>query len=423
MLAIPRFDVSSVTDDNATRLLRQLSLDPELRTPRGLRWRWPLAILITLVAAAVAWQWRAQDVLVVQTATVSAMPTAAAGEEAVLDATGYVTARRQATVSAKVTGRVAEVLIEEGQRVHAGDVLARLDPVDADAQLALARSELAAAQAQLADFDIQRRQAERDAQRAEELAQRQLGSTQAAEDARSRVASFAARLAASREQVQVAARRVDVARVALDNTIVRAPFDGVVTVKAAQPGEIVSPISAGGGFTRTGIGTVVDMDSLEIEVDVNERYISRVTPGQPVTATLNAYPDWAVPAHVITIIPTADRAKATVRVRIALDVQDVRIVPDMGVRVGFLDTRAPATTTAAPAGVLVPDDAIVAEGDGHRAWVVMAQRAHARPLTLGQQFGSSRQVLEGLAVGERVILAPPPTLADGMRVNDTATPR
>jgi hypothetical protein len=168
---------------------------------------------------------------------------------------------------------------------------------------------LHAHEGRLADLEVQIRQATRDAARQTELAARKLTSTQNLEDAGTRLASLRARLSSQQRQLTVAARGVAKAEVALANTIIRAPFDGVITVKAAQPGEIVSPISAGGGFTRTGIGTLVDMSSLEIEVDVNEAYISRVSDGQPVTAMLNAYPDWTLPAHVITIIPTADRAK------------------------------------------------------------------------------------------------------------------
>ncbi|HMM77506.1 MAG TPA: efflux RND transporter periplasmic adaptor subunit [Gammaproteobacteria bacterium] len=411
-----------MTDDQATRLLEQLSLAPELREARGRRGLW-LMLAILVAAGAGLWWWRAPAALPVDTAAAIALPARAGGEQAVLDATGYVTARRQATVSAKLTGRVAEVLIEEGQRVRAGEVLARLDPSNAEAELALARSRLAAAEAQLADLEVQRRQAERDARRAEALAARKLGSTQAAEDARVRVASFAARLAAQREQVQVAAKSVDVAAVMLDDTVVRAPFDGVITDKAAQPGEIVSPVSAGGGYTRTGIGTIVDMDSLEIEVDVNESYISRVAPGQAVTAKLNAYPDWDIAAHVITIVPTADRAKATVKVRIALDVHDARIVPEMGVHVGFLEQAQPAAAPESPpSGVLVPAAAIVDDGDRPSVWLFDGERARRREVVLGQQFGANRQVVSGLAVGERVILAPPPQLVDGRRVRERKAP-
>jgi RND family efflux transporter MFP subunit len=415
-----------VTEDNAARLLQQLTLNPATRD-HAPRWRgWLLALLIAGSGAAGWWYWSRPVVLAVRTATAEPLATAAPADQAVLDATGYVTARRQATVSAKVTGRVAEVLIEEGQRVAAGEVLARLDPIDADAQHALAQSQLAAASAELDDLRLQRTQAERDAERAEALVARKLTSTQSVEDARLRVTTLGARLHAQDRRVEVAKRGLELAEVALDNTIIRAPFDGVVTVKAAQPGEIVSPMSAGGGFTRTGIGTIVDMDSLEIEVDVNESYISRVHPGQAITANLNAYPDWDIPAHVITIIPTADRAKATVKVRIALDVKDTRIVPEMGVRVGFLEQRA--GDGAAPArqpGVLVPASAIGSEGDRSVAFVIDGEHARRRELELGQQFGGNRQVLRGLTAGDRVILSPAPGLTDGARVraaNEGATP-
>ncbi len=406
-----------MTDDNAARLLQQLTLDPATRN-HATRWRgWLLALLIAGVGAAGWWSWSRPAVLAVRTATAQPIAAAAPAEQAVLDATGYVTARRQATVSAKITGRVAEVLIEEGQRVLEGDVLARLDPIDANAQHALAQSQLAAASAELADLSLQQTQAERDAERAETLAARKLTSTQSVEDARLRVTTLGARLHAQRRRVEVARRGVELAEVALDNTIIRAPFDGVVTNKAAQPGEIVSPMSAGGGFTRTGIGTVVDMDSLEIEVDVNESYISRVRPDQAVTANLNAYPDWDIPAHVITIIPTADRAKATVRVRIALDVKDTRIVPEMGVRVSFMEQHADDADAPAPRpGVLVPANAIGTEGEHSVVFVVDGEHARRRELELGQQYGGNRQVLRGLAAGERVILSPAPGLADGARV-------
>ncbi len=351
----------------------------------------------------------------VRTATAQTLTTATT-DGPVLDATGYVTARRQATVSAKVTGRVAEVLIEEGQRVEAGQVLARLDPLDATAERDLASARLAAARAELADLEVRLAQARRDSARQQELARRQLASAQSAEDARTSLRSFEARAAAQRRQITVAERSVALAEVAVDNTIVRAPFAGVVTVKAAQPGEIVSPISAGGGFTRTGIGTIVDMDSLEIEVDVNEAYISRVAPGQPVEAVLNAYPEWRIPAEVITIIPAADRAKATVKVRIAIKTRDPRIVPDMGVRVGFLEREPPSSSPSPAAGVLVPSAAVVHSGEQAAVFVVAEHRARSREVVLGQAYGDERQILSGLMAGDEVIVDPPPELADGQAV-------
>jgi len=316
-------------------ILEQLRLERGATVVRGKRRRWWLAALL-LIAGGAFWLALPNRQDIPPQGAPPPPVAAAADDTVILDATGYVTARRQATVSAKVTGRVESLFIEEGQQVTAGEILARLDDTDARADLDLATARAGAARAELPDLELRLAQAERDVQRQDALVARKLTSSQQAEDARLAVDSLKARLRLLRRQVAVAESAVRVARVALDNTVVRAPFGGVVTVKAAQPGEIVSPISAGGGFTRTGIGTIVDMDSLEIEVDVNEAHISRVSPGQAVETVLNAYPDEKLPARVITIIPAADRSKATVKVRIALLARDPRIVPDMGVRVGFL---------------------------------------------------------------------------------------
>jgi RND family efflux transporter MFP subunit len=336
----------------------------------------------------------------------------------ILDASGYVTARRQATVSAKITGKVAEVLIEEGMRVKEGDVLARLDDTEAKAQLALAKAQLTAARSQVAELRAQFVQAERDYVRQQGLADRQFTSAQALEAARTQRDMLRARLASIEEQIRVAQESVGVAQVQLDNTVVRAPFSGVVVAKAAQPGEMISPISAGGGFTRTGIGTIVDMDSLEIQVDVNEAFINRVTPGQPVEAMLNAYPAWKIPGEVIAIIPTADRSKATVKVRIAIKQRDPRIVPDMGVRVAFLDQQ-PVRPVPLTSGVLVPTEAVRADGTAGVVFVYANGKAERRRVTLGETISGYRQVLSGLRDGERVVLSPPETLQDGRAVKLT----
>jgi len=247
--------------------------------------------------------------------------------------------------------------------------------------------------------------------------QRNLVSEQAVEQARTQVETQHAQVEAQRKQIDLAAANVRSAQVQLDYCTVRAPFTGVIIAKAAQVGEIISPFSAGGGFTRTGIGTIVDMDSLEIEVDVNEAYINRVQPGQPVESVLNAYPDWKIPSHVIAIIPTADRSKATVKVRIGLDVKDDRIVPDMGVRVSFLEEhRAGAPAPAAVRGALVPASAIRTEGEHEVVYVFAEKRAERRTVTLGGSFGAAREVLSGVSVGESVITDPPAGLADGAAV-------
>jgi RND family efflux transporter MFP subunit len=229
-----------------------------------------------------------------------------------------------------------------------------------------------------------------------------------------------AQLATAQRNANVAGDNLRIAENGVDNTIVRAPFAGVVVAKAAQPGEIVSPLSAGGGFTRTGIGTVVDMDSLEVEVDVGEAFIGRVQPNMPIEAVLNAYPDWRIPGHVIAIIPTADRSKATVKVRVAFNVRDPRIVPDMGVRVSFLEKTAPAQPTRKP-GVLVPTAAVATRAGKPVAFVVSDLQdnegsAQQRSITLGRTIGDDREVLDGLAGGEAVVVDPPESLADGARV-------
>src|SRR5215470_327095 len=319
-------------------LLSQLRIDRGGDRPRRRRGRLlALAVLILLLAAAAVWS-GVVPLAVRPPVVKTAVARAAAqqpGTTSVLDASGYVTARRQATVSAKITGKVVEVMIEEGQHVDEGDVLARLDDTDVRAQLVLAQAQLTAARSQLAEVQALLRQAERDHARQAELFAKQLVSAQSLDATIAQRDMLRARLTAAEETAKVAQEAVHVAQVALDNTVIRAPFSGIVVAKSAQPGEMISPISAGGGFTRTGIGTIVDMDSLEIQVDVNESYINRVTAGQPVEAMLNAYPDWKIPGSVIAIIPAADRSKATVKVRIAIRSKDPRIVPDMGVRVAF----------------------------------------------------------------------------------------
>jgi RND family efflux transporter MFP subunit len=405
-----------VTPSNSTQtseLLKELRIDRHGRPSRTRRWWLVLAATTVLALAAGLWlAWGRGSPPTVRTVTARAAgPETGAGS--VLDASGYVTARRQATVSAKITGKVTEVLIEEGMRVKEGAVLARLDDTEAKAQRDLARAQLAAARSQEGEIRAQLEQAERDYLRQQELFARQLVPAQALDAALAQRDMLRARLANNAEQIRVARESVAVSQVQLDNTVILAPFDGVVIAKAAQPGEMISPISAGGGFTRTGIGTIVDMDSLEIQVDVNEAYINRVVAGQPVQATLNAYPDWKIPGSVIAIIPTADRSKATVKVRIAIDAKDPRIVPDMGVRVAFLSPPSTTPRPRVPAGVLVPLDAVRGDGAATVVFVYADGRAQRRPVTAGQTLGGDREIVSGLRAGERVVVAPPASLKDG----------
>ena len=402
-------------------LLHQLRIDRGLReqATEARRWPWLVggALVLVLIGAAGLWLMKSgHTAIAVHTAM--AQPMTSGGPSAsVLDATGYVTARREATVSAQITGTMTEVLIEEGDHVKAGQVLARLDDTSQRAALAQAEAQLHSAQALLVQYQAQLAQNLRDVKRAEDLVQRKLVSEQAVEQARTLVDTQAAQVEQQRKQIEVASANVRSAHVQLDYCTVRSPFTGVVIAKAAQVGEIVSPFSAGGGFTRTGIGTLVDMDSLEIEVDVNEAYINRVQPKQPVASVLNAYPDWKIPSHVIAIIPTADRSKATVKVRIGLDLKDDRIVPDMGVRVSFLEERKPVEQDARPPrGVLVPTAALRREGDKDTLFVLKDGKAQRRTVTLGGAFGNSRQVESGVSPGEAVIVDAPAELKDDAAV-------
>lgn len=408
--------------NNSNDLLKELRIDrnapPPPESRRGL---WiTLGVLGGLALLAIAgWAAFGRDNAVeVRTAQAVAIGNGAGGSASVLDATGYVVARRMATVSAKITGRVREVLIEEGQRVEAGQVLATLDPVDANAQHALAESQLAAARSQATGIEAQLQEAEANARRLSTLVDQQLVSKSQYDQAIAQRDALRAQLMTARRNATVAADQLEIAGIGVDNTIVRAPFTGMIIAKAAQPGEIVSPLSAGGGFTRTGIGTIVDMDSLEVEVDVGEAFIGRVQPQMPVKATLNAYPNWKIPAEVIAIIPTADRGKATVKVRIALKEKDARIVPDMGVRVSFLEQAAPVAADAPPPGVLVPATAVVEREGAQVAFVVADGKARQRGVRVGRTLGDDLEITEGLSGGDTVVLGPSEALADGIEVRE-----
>ncbi len=400
---------------NKSELLKELRIDRDAPadgpSPRRRLW---IAVGVTaaLAVVLVAWLLNREQPVEVTVANARPMPAAGAGTS-VLDATGYVTARRQATVSAKITGKVRDVRIEEGQRVEAGDVLATLDDSEARVEVALRRAQLAAARAQLAEAEAASANAAREYQRQQEIAALKLVSASALDAARTEAEASGARASSQASAVHVAQEAVQAAEVQLDNTIVRAPFAGVVTVKAAQPGEMISPISAGGGSIRTGIGTIVDMDSLEIQVDVSEAYINRVQPGQRVEAVLNAYPDWRIPASVIAIVPTADRSKATVKVRIALGEKDARIVPEMGVRVAFLESKPAGGQPAVPRGALVPVAALRQDAGKDVVYLVRDGRAARRAVTLGGTLGDSRQVLAGVSAGDTVIVGAPEGLEDG----------
>lgn len=407
----------------SAELLKELRIDrkagsPPPSPPRRGRWI-VLAIVLLIVLAGLAWiVFGRERPITVTTAPAVAIQQGGASSS-VLDASGYVVARRMATVSAKITGKVREVMIEEGMRVEEGQIMATLDPIDANAQRSLSASQLEAARSQLAGLQAQVAQADAEAGRLQALVGQQLVSRSQYDLAVAQRDNLRAQLKTAQRNTTVASDSLAIADLGVDNNIVRAPFSGVVTAKAAQPGEIVSPLSAGGGFTRTGIGTIVDMDSLEIEVEVGESFIGRVQPKMPVEAILNAYPDWKIPAEVIAIIPTADRGKATVKVRVALKTKDPRIVPEMGVRISFLES-ARSAEAAKPQGVRVPASAIVEREQKAVAFVVKDDaRVEQRAITVGTTLNNDRQVTQGLSAGDVVVTSPPAELHDGSKVTET----
>jgi RND family efflux transporter MFP subunit len=382
------------------------------RAPRRLGWRAIAVGLVVLLAAAaglfVAGRERAPEV---EVATVRTDP---GGRAALLNASGYVTPRQRATIAAKITARVNEIYVDEGMQVESGQILAKLDDSDARARLVSAMAERDATAASLGDLRVNLDNAERELRRVEKLWERQLVAEQNRDQAQMLVDSLKARIVLAREQVGAADARVKVAQQDLDNCTVRAPFSGIVVSKDAQRGEMVSPVSAGGGFTRTGIATIVDMASLEIEVDVNESYIARVKTGQPVTAVLDAYPDWQIPAKVRTVIPTADRQKATVKVRATFDRLDRRILPDMGVKVTFLGEERSVSANAGR--VLVTRAALVEEGGTAVVFVHREGKVERRAVRLGQARGNDQEVMAGLSDGEQVVTTGAKQLRDGQSV-------
>jgi RND family efflux transporter MFP subunit len=335
---------------------------------------------------------------------------------ALLNASGYVTPRRRATVASKITGRVTGVFFDEGMHVPQGFVLATLDDSDVRRALDSAKADRDTAQASISDFQVQLKFAEIELHRAQQLQASGVQTQEALDTASTNVDSLKAKIELARVTVLGAVARIGEAQQAVDNCIIRAPFDGIIVSKDAQVGEMVSPISAGGGFTRTGIATIVDMNSNEIEVDVNEAYIARVLPDQPVTAILDAYPDWQIPSKVRTVIPTADRQKATVKVRISFLKLDPRILPDMGVKVAFLGDEPEHKTGAVSTTVSIPKDAVRDENGSKAVYLVKADHVERRAVKLGLVQGSDQQILAGLIAGDSVVVKGPADLRDGQAV-------
>lgn len=383
-----------------------------------------VGVALLTLATVLAWVLLKPSYIGVQTAVAQTLRDASGGVGGarLLNASGYVVPRLQAVVSSKVMGKVSEVLIEEGMHVKAGQVLARLDDSTARDQVNVAKSQLAAAQALANQTEVEHDNAVRDLERTKALYARHLVSQSDMDGATTKEASLNAALDSARQQAGVAQNNLDLDQQMLDDTVIRAPFAGVVVSKDAQPGEMISPNSAGSGFTRTGICTVVDMSSLEIEVDVNEAYIGRVHTGQQVDAVLDAYPDWHIPSHVVSIIPTADRDKATVKVRVGFDKLDPRILPQMSIQVWFLGDEAAGGGAMQAARVQIPQAAVHKDGATPYVFVYDDGRAERRAVKTGAATGTDMEILAGVSGGEKVIVSSDKPLADGARVRETDKP-
>jgi RND family efflux transporter MFP subunit len=413
-----RLHKKTITMADSSDRISQLKIDRSASPRAGRNWLLPTVVLILAGAGILWWLFLSPGTSAVTVETdIARKPPSVAAASSVLDASGYVVARRQATVSSKVTGKVREIFIEEGMRVEQDQVVATLDDATQQAQLALAVAQADSARASLVEIEAQLRNARLDRNRQRDLAERNLTSKSNLDTAEAFYDELAARLETGRENVDVADSNVALANDAVSNMTIRAPFAGMVVSKNAQPGEMISPVSAGGGFTRTGICTIIDTDSLEIEVDVNESYIQRVLAGQRVSAVLDAYPEWRIPAEVIAIVPTADRQKATVRVRIGFLERDERVLRDMGVKVAFLGGDTPRETVAEVQGVMIPGEALRSDPEGDFVWLVRGDNVERRSIVLGGPRDRPQVlVTNGLVAGDSVVRTADGPLSSGQNV-------
>lgn len=403
--------------NNKSELLSQLRIDRSASAskPKGLLWLMGGAGVFVVIALSF-WFFYEPPPLSVKI-QMARMATVDSSSASVLDATGYVVARRSANVSSKVTGRIAEVLIEEGMTVSKNQIVAKLEDVNAKKSLDVAKAELAASKSQVAEVRARLVEAKLSFERSSTLIQKQLVSQAGFDVAKANFESIRAQLAAREGAVEVNERLVAQQKQNIDDLILRSPFAGVVITKSAQLGEMISPISAGSGFTRTGICTVVDMTSLEIEVDVNESYIQRVHTDQLAEAVLEAYPEWKIPAKVTAIIPTADRQKATVKVRIAFQSLDPRILPDMGVKVAFLNPEPPKKQKPKePLGIRVPTTAVRSVDEHKYMFVVKDGVVEQRKVKLNASYGNDAYISEGLNAGEDFVVDASVPLKNGSKV-------
>jgi RND family efflux transporter MFP subunit len=397
--------------------LGSLRITDAKRSKSGKKW-WvllPLGMLaIVLVAGgALAFRTRKPEV------EVAAARLPATGPKGVLNASGYVTPRRRATIAAKITGRVTGVFFDEGTRLNAGQLLATLDDSDVRRALESAKADRDTARAGIQDYEVQLRNAQIELRRAQELQRAGVQTQQALDNAMTTVDSLKAKIALSKQQVVGSEARIREQEQAVANCTIIAPFAGIAVSKDAQVGEMVSPISAGGGFTRTGIATIVDLHSNEIEVDVSEAYIANVKSNQAVKAVLDAYPDWEIAGKVRTVIPTADRQKATVKVRISFafdPATEPRILPDMGVKVTFLEPVKAGKKEDSAVVALLPQGAIRQESGSKYVLVLKNDLLEKRAVKTGETRGADVEILAGLQPDAIVVVKGPENLRDGQAV-------
>jgi RND family efflux transporter MFP subunit len=400
-----------------TESLGSLRIDRTTVSSGGNRTGLYVSIAVVLVVlAAGAWFYLRPKPTEITTVVAEAESSGPSLGTSVLNASGYVVARRMSTVSSKVTGKVLEIYVEEGMEVKKDQVVARLDPVNSRTILTMSQRELDAARRNLTEIEVRMAEAKRNLERNESLVKQQLVSQTALDTTRAEYNALQARLEASKAQVKVSESQLAMRQLDFDDLNVRAPFSGVVISKDAQPGEMISPLSAGGGFTRTGIATIVDMDSREVEVDVNEAYINRVKSNQRVEATLDAYPDAPLAAHVINIVPTADRTKATVRVRIAFDKLEPQILPDMGIKVRFLDDAPVEPVASQGPRIRVPAVAVQKVDGESYVWVVSEERVERRAVTLGPESEGTVEIRAGVNSGDELVSPVVQGLVDGGKV-------
>jgi RND family efflux transporter MFP subunit len=417
--------------DQKSSLLEQLKID---RTPEPQRSRGPgtrtaiIAVIAIVVLAAIAvtafWMTSRAAELPVHTAVATAIPSSGNGAPAgasILDASGYVVALRDAVVSAKGIYKVDEMLVQQGERVKEGQIIARLDDSNVRAALEQSQAQVQQARASLAAAKLAAADAKPTFLREQKELAEGLISPDAFDTTKSSYDSAQAAVAVAQQTLAVDEAAVVVNQRYEDDTVIRAPFDGVVTAKNAQPGQIVSPQFVGGG----GLAEIVDMNSLEVDVDVSENYISRVHPHQPATITLDAYPDWHIPAEVIAIIPTADKSKATVSVRVGFKQKDPRILPQMGARVSFLADASTTTAGAAPtpvrSGVIIPAAAVSTGSNGNTGtvYVVNGDTVEGRTVRLGASTADGQEILSGLEAGTTVAIGDFSKLKNGAKIRVT----